>query len=95
MTAKASVNECLLMKVSCEACGKVVPARDVNLENLVAKCSACDAVFSIAGKLRDKASRRLQSGRRCPTVFVSCRLDAHCLTRRGTANLTISAAGPS
>lgn len=57
LTATAAVDECSRVKLSCEACGSAIPARDVNLENLVAKCAACDAVFSIAGKLARRGVR--------------------------------------
>ena len=33
----------------CPRCGNVVPADDVNLENLVAKCRPCNEVFSFTG----------------------------------------------
>lgn len=34
------------MRVSCPSCGATVPAEDVNITRLVAKCRACQAVFS-------------------------------------------------
>ena len=35
------------MRVLCPSCGAPVPAADVHLENLAAKCRACDAVFPV------------------------------------------------
>jgi hypothetical protein len=36
-------------QIACKACGKLIPAADVNIDKAIAKCMACDAVFSIAG----------------------------------------------
>lgn len=32
-------------QLACKACGKLIPAEDVNIEKAIAKCQACDAVF--------------------------------------------------
>lgn len=37
------------MKLHCPDCGAAIPAADMNLASLVAKCAACDSVFSFAG----------------------------------------------
>ncbi|MDX1948808.1 MAG: hypothetical protein SFU86_25695 [Pirellulaceae bacterium] len=34
------------MPIHCKSCGKPIPAADVNIELAIAKCQACDAVFS-------------------------------------------------
>ncbi|MCK5940786.1 MAG: hypothetical protein KAI24_02355 [Planctomycetes bacterium] len=34
------------MQVNCKSCGAQVPAEDLNLERMVAKCARCDAVFA-------------------------------------------------
>jgi len=34
-------------QLTCKACGKPIPAADVNIDKAIAKCGACDAVFSI------------------------------------------------
>jgi len=36
------------VKVSCKSCGATVPAENLNLDRMVAKCGACHAVFSFA-----------------------------------------------
>ena len=39
------------MKLTCHSCSKPIPAVDINIELAIAKCSACDAVFSFAAEL--------------------------------------------
>ncbi len=34
--------------ITCKRCGALIPAADVGLQHMVAKCRSCDAVFSIA-----------------------------------------------
>lgn len=36
------------MDIACKRCGALIPADDVSLETMVAKCRSCNAVFSIA-----------------------------------------------
>ena len=36
------------MRVSCKSCGAAVPAANLNLDRMVAKCGACHAVFAFA-----------------------------------------------
>ena len=36
------------MQLKCKQCGRDIPAEDVNIERLIAKCSACHAVFGFA-----------------------------------------------
>jgi len=38
--------------LTCKRCGARIPARDVNLERLVAKCVVCDAVFAFEEQVR-------------------------------------------
>ncbi len=40
------------MQIHCRYCAAEIPPENINLDNLVAKCSSCNAVFSIAGELR-------------------------------------------
>jgi hypothetical protein len=44
------------MQLSCASCGAKIPAADVSLERLVAKCRQCDAVFSFAANVGRAAS---------------------------------------
>ncbi len=39
------------MQLNCESCGEPIAAEDVNLERAMAKCRACNAVFSFAERL--------------------------------------------
>lgn len=48
------------MDVSCKRCGVPIPADDINLEHLVAKCRRCNAVFDLTAQL--EASRGEVSG---------------------------------
>jgi hypothetical protein len=36
------------MQLSCQSCGKPIPAQDVNIELAIAKCGACHAVFNFS-----------------------------------------------
>jgi len=47
LTNETSFGECYCVKVTCESCGTSIPSRDVNLDHLVAKCVACDAVHAL------------------------------------------------
>ncbi|MCI0360068.1 MAG: hypothetical protein L0211_16445 [Planctomycetaceae bacterium] len=35
------------LQLDCKACGKPIPAADVNIDKAIAKCGACNAVFGI------------------------------------------------
>lgn len=39
------------MDITCKRCGALIPADDVNLTTLAARCRSCNAVFSIADQL--------------------------------------------
>ena len=39
------------MKLSCPECGAQIPAGNINLDRMVAKCHACDAVFGFGEQL--------------------------------------------
>jgi hypothetical protein len=39
------------MQISCKQCGAEVLADDINLDRLIAKCSACNAVFNFADQI--------------------------------------------
>lgn len=43
------------MKLSCPECGSHITSAHINIARLVAKCSACDAVFSFAETVKAKA----------------------------------------
>lgn len=49
------------MQVRCTSCGAEVPARDINLDRLLAKCEKCDAIFDIGG-LVPRADGQTQAG---------------------------------
>lgn len=40
------------MQVVCESCGAVVPAENIDLERMLAKCEACDHVFNCSRQLQ-------------------------------------------
>ena len=48
------------MKIVCKSCGAQVPADDVNIDNMLAKCRQCDAVFDISNQVhrREKIPSR-------------------------------------
>ncbi|MFN8373289.1 MAG: hypothetical protein U0694_10500 [Anaerolineae bacterium] len=39
------------MQIHCRYCASEIPAANINLDKLLAKCSNCNAVFSIAGEM--------------------------------------------
>lgn len=39
------------MKLSCDRCGRDIPAEDVNIEYALAKCTGCGSVFGFADRL--------------------------------------------
>lgn len=45
------------MKVFCPDCGALIPADDLNLQTLLARCHACNNVFSFADVSRQELSR--------------------------------------
>ena len=51
------------MNLSCKACGRQIPAHDINIDRLIAKCEGCNTVFSFADDV-DGARRRSPSGAR-------------------------------
>lgn len=44
------------MHITCKRCGAEIPAEHVNINRLIAKCSACNAVFSFQDQLPDAAT---------------------------------------
>ncbi|MBN1427015.1 MAG: hypothetical protein JXB07_01440 [Anaerolineae bacterium] len=44
------------MQVKCKHCGQDIPAEDINLERLMAKCRSCNAVFSIEDQVDGEAA---------------------------------------
>src|SRR5580698_917064 len=46
------------MQIQCSTCGVVVPAADVNLDRMVAKCVGCNAVFDVSDQLSAGGIRR-------------------------------------
>lgn len=45
------------MKVHCSECGAPIPASDINLDRMIAKCTSCDAVFSIEAAIEARKSQ--------------------------------------
>ncbi len=43
------------MDITCKRCGELIPADDVNLQTMAAKCRSCNAVFSIADQIEPAA----------------------------------------
>ncbi|MCA9296510.1 MAG: hypothetical protein KC983_08330, partial [Phycisphaerales bacterium] len=39
------------MKIRCPRCTEIVPAKDLNLDSQLARCTACDELFSFAGQV--------------------------------------------
>jgi hypothetical protein len=50
------------MDVRCRRCGARVPARDVNLDEMLARCLQCDAVFELRGKATARPAVELPAG---------------------------------
>lgn len=46
----------------CKNCGAEIPAADVNLERLIAKCQKCNEVFSFADNFPQRVSARRERG---------------------------------
>ncbi|MEM7018176.1 MAG: hypothetical protein AAF512_12655 [Pseudomonadota bacterium] len=46
------------MQLNCKSCNAQIPAEDVNIDQMVAKCCVCDAVFSFADQFPDAPPRR-------------------------------------
>ncbi len=44
------------MQIHCRQCGAEIPAGNINLDRMVAKCRACNAVFSFADQLDNGAN---------------------------------------
>jgi hypothetical protein len=57
------------MQLHCRYCAAEIPAANINLDNLVAKCANCNAVYSIAGELG------LASGEKDKTVAAPLRAE--------------------
>lgn len=45
------------MQITCKHCGAEIPAADINLDQLMAKCTKCNAVFSIAKQVEGEHAR--------------------------------------
>lgn len=41
------------MRIYCKGCGQPIPAGDVNLDRMAAKCHTCHAVFDISSQVRE------------------------------------------
>lgn len=55
------------MQIHCRYCASEIAAENINLDKLVAKCSNCNAVFSIAGELGMEAGEKASKGKGKPT----------------------------
>lgn len=51
MTADHRTRDALAVRLTCESCGAPIPAADINVEKLVAKCGRCDSVFAFDPRL--------------------------------------------
>lgn len=51
------------MQLFCRSCGAEIKAADINLDNMMAKCSQCNAVFSFADMYDDVAAKPGKSKR--------------------------------
>ncbi|QDU32741.1 hypothetical protein KS4_07750 [Poriferisphaera corsica] len=49
------------MKIQCENCNKAIPSDDINIEHMIAKCNACDSIFSITDQLPDTEEGIIQT----------------------------------
>ena len=58
------------MRVSCKSCGAAIPAANLNLDRMVAKCGACHAVFAFAvdGAAPPTRPRKGHRSKKLPTV---------------------------
>lgn len=54
------------MQIHCRYCASEIPAQNINLEHLVAKCGQCNAVFSIAGEVGLQAGEKPTKSARLP-----------------------------
>ena len=54
--------EDFVLEITCPDCHRAVDADDVNINNLIGKCSNCDSVFSIADQLGGLISDNQPSG---------------------------------
>lgn len=48
------------MRISCDSCGALIPASDVNVEKLVAKCRRCHSVFAFGSRLGHAPAPRVR-----------------------------------
>jgi hypothetical protein len=69
------------MQLQCKQCRARIPAADVNLDKLVARCRACDAVFAFEHELRREPAAEL--GAMVPDGPFRSRLDVPRVRRRG------------
>lgn len=51
------------MQVTCTSCGAAVPAGDINLDRMLAKCARCSSVFDIASQVGGTAGAPMIQGR--------------------------------
>jgi len=51
------------MEINCTSCGARIPADDVNIDRLVAKCRTCNCVFDFSGQLAAASSESKQRRR--------------------------------
>lgn len=54
------------MKLYCKECGSLIPADDMNIATMTAKCGKCNSVFSFSDKIGGESSFEDKSARRAP-----------------------------
>jgi len=86
------------MTIVCKSCGASVPADDVNIDNMLAKCRQCDAVFDISNQVHGREEQPSaphvdapRTHRRRPQVPLPPGLK---VTRSGSVPGATQAAGP-
>lgn len=74
------------MEINCPSCRAPIPATDVNLERMVAKCVACNQVFDFSGQLPAATGPGKQ--RRRPAVGLPARMKI-LVDERGPSGATL------
>lgn len=54
------------MKLYCKECGSLIPADDMNISAMTAKCGKCNSVFSFSDQIGGASSFEEKSARRAP-----------------------------
>ena len=57
------------MKLYCKECGSLIPADDMNISAMTAKCGKCNSVFSFSDQIGGASSFEEKSARRAPVLL--------------------------